>query len=145
MLSLNLARIRTAQERFNQVYEPRLLVADQDAFTVVAPVTLGFDIYKDKDQFRLAGRVQTTLEMPWLSGVVFETVVPIPLTVVVVRSPTVAETSTVTCFSAPSAAGGRGGAGGGFCATVSRAVLTSPGVASNAGTASATCWCSTAD
>ena len=64
MLALNLARIRTAHERFDQVYQPDQLGHDEDAFTVVAPVTLGFDIYKDKDQFRLVGRVQTTLELP---------------------------------------------------------------------------------
>ncbi len=27
-------------------------------------MSLAFDIYKDKDQFRLAGRVETTLELP---------------------------------------------------------------------------------
>ena len=31
---------------------------------MVAPVSLAFDIFKDKRQFRLAGRVQTTLELP---------------------------------------------------------------------------------
>jgi len=48
-----------------------------------------------------------TLQMPWLSGVGFDTVLPMlfgPAT-----SPTVADTSTVTCFSAPSAAGSSGG------------------------------------
>lgn len=63
MLSLNLARIRDAQERFEQVYAPEQLAGD-DAFRVAAPVKLAFDIYKDKDQFRLAGSVQTTLELP---------------------------------------------------------------------------------
>lgn len=63
MLSLSLARIRTAHERFEQVYEPDALPAWGDSFRVVAPVSLAFDIYKDKDQFRLVGRVQTTLEL----------------------------------------------------------------------------------
>ena len=63
MLVLNLNKIRTAQERFEQVYQPGQFSADQD-FTVVAPVSLAFDIFKDKQQFRLVGRVQTTLEMP---------------------------------------------------------------------------------
>ena len=31
---------------------------------MVAPVALAFDIFKDKDQFRLVGTVQTTLELP---------------------------------------------------------------------------------
>src|SRR5204863_5454342 len=32
--------------------------------SVVAPVKLAFDIYKDKDQFRLVGSVETMLELP---------------------------------------------------------------------------------
>ena len=63
MLLLNLTRIRTAQERFETVYEPGQLSTDPD-FRVVAPVSLAFDIFKDKQQFRLVGRVQTTLELP---------------------------------------------------------------------------------
>jgi uncharacterized protein len=63
MLSLNLTKIRTQQERFEQVYRPDQLPTD-DAFRVIAPVELAFDIFKDKDQFRLAGTVRTTLELP---------------------------------------------------------------------------------
>jgi uncharacterized protein len=63
MLLLNLNKIRSAQERFEQVYQPGQLGADPD-FAVVAPVSLAFDIFKDKQQFRLVGRVQTTLELP---------------------------------------------------------------------------------
>ena len=63
MLLLNLNKIRTAHERFEQVYSPEQFGAD-DEFRVVAPITLGMDIFKDKDQFRLAGRVETTLELP---------------------------------------------------------------------------------
>ena len=64
MLSLNLAKIRDAQERFEQVYAPERLASADEAFRVAAPVTLAFDIYKDKDHFRVIGSVQTTLEMP---------------------------------------------------------------------------------
>ena len=63
MLSLNLAKIRTAHERFEQVYQPEQMPPD-DGFRMAAPVALAFDIYKDKDQFRLVGNVKTTLEMP---------------------------------------------------------------------------------
>ena len=63
MLSLNLAKIRRAQERFEQAYEAKVFSTEQDSFRVAAPVMLAFDIYKDKDQFRLAGNVQTTLEL----------------------------------------------------------------------------------
>ena len=63
MLLLNLNKIRTAQDRIEQVYGPDQFEADED-FRVVAPVSLAFDIFKDKQQFRLAGRVQVTLELP---------------------------------------------------------------------------------
>jgi len=62
MLLLNLHKIRTAQERFEKVYQPEQLGTDED-FRVVAPVSLAFDIYKDKDRFRLEGTVKTTLEL----------------------------------------------------------------------------------
>jgi DUF177 domain-containing protein len=64
MLSLNVTKIRDAQERFEQVYRPEQLASRDDAFRVAAPVSLVFDIYKDKDQFRLIGSVKTTLELP---------------------------------------------------------------------------------
>jgi uncharacterized protein len=64
MKILNLARIRTPHERFDEVYPPETFASDGDSFTVAAPVKLAFDIYKDKDQYRLDGRVETTLELP---------------------------------------------------------------------------------
>ena len=63
MLLLNLAKIRTAQDRIEQVYRPDQFEADED-FRVVEPVSLAFDIFKDKQQFRLVGHVKTTLELP---------------------------------------------------------------------------------
>ena|SRR5476651_1717923 len=62
MLLLNLNKIRTAQDRIEQVYRPDQFEADEDC-RVVTPVSLAFDIFKDKQQFRLAGRVQTALEL----------------------------------------------------------------------------------
>jgi uncharacterized protein len=62
MLLLNLKTIRTAQERFEQVYAPEQFRAEED-FRVAAPVALAFDIFKDKQQFRLVGRLQTILEL----------------------------------------------------------------------------------
>jgi uncharacterized protein len=68
MLVLNVAKIRSAQEHFERVYEPAALGSvsrdDAEVFEVVAPVALAFDIFKDKEQFRLAGSVKTTLAMP---------------------------------------------------------------------------------
>lgn len=62
-MRLHLSQIRTPHERFDAVYEPGAFARGEETFTVSAPVTLGFDIYKDKEHFRLAGRVQTTLEL----------------------------------------------------------------------------------
>ena len=61
---LNLNKIRTAQERYEKVYTPEAFATGDDSFKVAEPVTLAFDIFKDKAQFRLAGRVQTVLELP---------------------------------------------------------------------------------
>lgn len=61
---LNLARIRTAHERFDKVYSADAIAAGSDEYRVVEPVKLGFDIYKDKAQYRLVGSVATTLELP---------------------------------------------------------------------------------
>jgi uncharacterized protein len=63
MLSLNLATIRSAHERIEQVYDPAQLGGDGDNFSVVAPITLATDVFKDKDHFRLAGSVSATLEL----------------------------------------------------------------------------------
>ena len=62
MLALDLSKIRTAQERFERVYQPDQLPADDD-FRIVAPVSLAFDVFKDKQQFRLAGEVKATLQL----------------------------------------------------------------------------------
>jgi uncharacterized protein len=61
---LDLSRIRTPHEHFERVYPADAFAADQEDFRVTAPVSLAFEIFKDKDQFRLAGRTQTTLELP---------------------------------------------------------------------------------
>ena len=62
-MRLDLGRIRTATERYDKVYEAGAFEGEGDAFRVVAPVSLGFDITKDKDQFRLVGSVTTKLEL----------------------------------------------------------------------------------
>jgi uncharacterized protein len=64
MLSLNLAKIRSAEEHFERVYPPEALGAETDVYTLVTPASLVFDIHKDKTKFRLVGRVTTRLEMP---------------------------------------------------------------------------------
>jgi uncharacterized protein len=64
MLTLNLAKIRSAEESFEKTYAPEVVAADGDIFLVVAPAHLAFDIFKDKDHFRLEGRVASMLELP---------------------------------------------------------------------------------
>lgn len=64
MLALSLNRIRTAHEHFEKVYQPDALGPDSDAYRIAEPVRLVFDIYKDKDQFRLVGSVKSRLELP---------------------------------------------------------------------------------
>src|ERR1044071_1323862 len=63
MLALNLNKIRTAEERFEAVYTPEQFGQESD-FRIAAPTALAFDIFKDKQQFRLVGSVKTTLELP---------------------------------------------------------------------------------
>ena len=61
---LNLNQIRTAHERYEKTYAPEAFAGDPDTVLVVAPVSLGFDIFKDKAHFRLVGQITTTLELP---------------------------------------------------------------------------------
>jgi len=61
---LDLTRVRTAHERYDKEYAPEAFSGDLNDFRVVAPVALGFDIFKDKQQFRIVGTVRTTLEVP---------------------------------------------------------------------------------
>ena len=82
MLALNLAKIRTPQEHFEQVYQPEAIGAEDDVYTIVAPVSLVLDIHKDKDKFHLVGQVKTTLEMSCsrcLEPFTFDVDVPVDL------------------------------------------------------------------
>ena len=63
MLLLNLSRIRTPHEQFEEVYLAGTFPTGEEAFAVAAPVTLAFDVYKDKDQFRLVGGLKAGLEL----------------------------------------------------------------------------------
>ena len=62
MQVLDLGKIRTAQEHIEHVYESGAIERTED-YRVTAPVSLQFDIHKDKRQFRLVGRVATILEL----------------------------------------------------------------------------------
>jgi uncharacterized protein len=62
-MQLDLTKIRQAQDRFERTFDPSQGPED-DAYDIVAPVHLAFDIHKDKDKFRLVGTVRTELELP---------------------------------------------------------------------------------
>jgi uncharacterized protein len=61
---LSLSRIRAAQERYESVFGPEAFANGHDGFQVIGPVSLAFDIFKDKEQFHLVGAVQATLDLP---------------------------------------------------------------------------------
>jgi len=63
-MRLDLSQVRTGREHYEKVYDPGVFSADREAFQVIAPVALSFDVLKDKDQFHLTGTVRTTLELP---------------------------------------------------------------------------------
>jgi uncharacterized protein len=60
---LDLSKIRGPRERYEKVYAPEAFSDEGESFRVVAPVSLAFDIVKDKQQFQLTGSVTTTLEL----------------------------------------------------------------------------------
>ena len=60
----DLRKIRSPRERYEKVYNPDAFLRQADGFTVAEPVDLSFDIFKDKQQFRLIGTLKTTLALP---------------------------------------------------------------------------------
>jgi uncharacterized protein len=60
---LDLSKIRTAHEHYDKVYAPEAFKGSSE-YRIVQPVSLAFDVFKDKDQFRLTGHVKTMLELP---------------------------------------------------------------------------------
>jgi len=63
-MQLDLTRYRQALGHFSRTFEPADVAEPGDAYRIVAPVALDFDIHKDKEKFRLEGRVRTELELP---------------------------------------------------------------------------------
>jgi uncharacterized protein len=65
-MRLDLGKIRTPNERFERVYLPGAFAAGEsgaDDVRVASPVSLAFEVFKDKDTFRLVGRTRTTLAL----------------------------------------------------------------------------------
>jgi uncharacterized protein len=63
-LLLDLSRMREARDRVDRTFDPSAVPAGpDDAFRVLAPVHLAFDVFKDGPQFHLVGRVHSTLAL----------------------------------------------------------------------------------
>jgi uncharacterized protein len=60
---LDLTRYRQPRTRFSRTLQPDEVAQEGDAYRIVAPVTLDFDVLKDKAVFRLVGSVRTALEL----------------------------------------------------------------------------------
>ena len=63
-MQLDLTRYRQPLGHFSRTFEPVDVGEIDDAYRVVAPVRLDFDVHKDKDRFRIEGTVNTELELP---------------------------------------------------------------------------------
>jgi DUF177 domain-containing protein len=55
--------MRSAHERVDRRFEPSVFAHENEAYTVVEPVELGFDVYRDEDRFRLVGDLSGTTEL----------------------------------------------------------------------------------
>lgn len=62
-MRLDLTRYRKPSDHFGRAFEPGEVGSEADAYRVVAPVDLAFDILKDRDVFRLVGTVKGDLEL----------------------------------------------------------------------------------
>jgi uncharacterized protein len=62
-MQLDLTRFRQPVSPFSRTFQPQEVAQEGDAYRIVAPVEVAFDIHKDKEKFRLAGTVKTELEL----------------------------------------------------------------------------------
>jgi len=62
-MQLDLTRYRQPLSHFSRTFEPEEVAQADDAYRVVAPVLLAFEVHKDKDRFRLVGSAVTELEL----------------------------------------------------------------------------------
>jgi uncharacterized protein len=60
---LDLTRYRQPLARFSATFAPEDVAQEGDGYRLAAPVELEFDVHKDKDVFRLDGRVRAELEL----------------------------------------------------------------------------------
>jgi uncharacterized protein len=62
-LQLDLTRYRKPVSQFSRQFQPEEIGDEQDAYRILTPVDLGFEIHKDKDKFRLVGTIKADLEL----------------------------------------------------------------------------------
>ena len=62
-MQLDLTRYRQPLNRFARTFQPKEVADDGDAYRIVTPSDLAFEIHKDKDKFRLVGDVAAELEL----------------------------------------------------------------------------------
>ena len=62
-MQLDLTRYRQPLNHFSRTFQPDEVGQEGDAYRIVAPVHLDFELHKDKDKFRLAGKAQAELEL----------------------------------------------------------------------------------
>lgn len=62
-MQLDLTRYRQPVSQFSRTFRPEEVAEAGDAYRIVAPVILDFEIHKDKEKFRLVGRARTELEL----------------------------------------------------------------------------------
>ncbi|MBI2828672.1 MAG: DUF177 domain-containing protein [Acidobacteria bacterium] len=63
-MQLDLTRYRQPLSQFARTVKPDDVAGEGDAYRIMAPVDLAFELHKDKDRFRLVGTVATELELP---------------------------------------------------------------------------------
>ena len=62
-MQLDLTRYRQPLGHFSRTFQPEEVAQAGDAYRIVAPVRLEFEIHKDKERFRLVGSTVTELEL----------------------------------------------------------------------------------
>ena len=63
-VQLDLTRYRQPLTHVSKTFQPADAGGEGEAYRIVEPVELEFDLHKDKDRFRLEGTVRTVLELP---------------------------------------------------------------------------------
>jgi len=62
-MQLDLTRYRQPVTPFSRTFRPEEVAQEGDPYRITAPVDVEFDVHKDKEKFRLEGRVRTELEL----------------------------------------------------------------------------------